>query len=64
MLHGLALVGASTPNFFVAAMLVIVFSVWLGMVPTFGVAGLTSFGCCPGSPSRSSRLRCWRAWCE
>ncbi|MBX9715919.1 MAG: ABC transporter permease, partial [Burkholderiaceae bacterium] len=43
VLHGLALVGASTPNFFVAAMLVIVFSVWLGMVPTFGVAGLTSW---------------------
>ena len=35
LLHGLALVGASTPNFFVAAMLVIVFSVMLRWVPTF-----------------------------
>lgn len=43
LLHGLALVGASTPNFFVAAMLVIVFSVWLGWVPTFGVSGFTSW---------------------
>jgi peptide/nickel transport system permease protein len=43
LLHGLALVGASTPNFFVAALLVIVFSVWLGLVPTFGVSGLTSW---------------------
>ena len=43
LLHALALVGASTPNFFVAAMLVIVFSVWLGWVPTFGVAGFTSW---------------------
>lgn len=42
-LHGLALVGASTPNFFVAALLVIVFSVWLGWVPTFGTSGLTSW---------------------
>ena len=43
LLHGLALVGASTPNFFVAAMLVIVFSVMLGWVPTFGVSGFTSW---------------------
>jgi peptide/nickel transport system permease protein len=43
LLHALALVGASTPNFFVAAMLVIVFSVWLGWVPTFGVSGFTSW---------------------
>ncbi len=43
LLHGLALVGASTPNFFVAAILVIVFSVWLGLVPTFGVSGFTSW---------------------
>jgi len=43
LLHGLELVGASTPNFFVAALLVIVFSVWLGWVPTFGAAGLTSW---------------------
>lgn len=33
-LHGFALIGASTPNFFVAALLVIVFSVMLGWVPT------------------------------
>ncbi len=43
LLHGLALIGASTPNFFVAAMLVIVFSVWLGWVPTFGMSGLSSW---------------------
>lgn len=43
ILHGLALIGASTPNFFVAAMLVIVFSVMLGWVPTFGVSGFTSW---------------------
>ena len=43
LLHGLALIGASTPNFFVAAMLVIVFSVMLGWVPTFGVSGFTSW---------------------
>lgn len=43
VLHGLELLGASTPNFFVAALLVIVFSVWLGWVPTFGAAGLTSW---------------------
>jgi len=43
LLHGLALIGASTPNFFVAAMLVIVFSVWLRWVPTFGVSGFTSW---------------------
>lgn len=43
VLHGLALIGASTPNFFVAAMLVIVFSVMLGWVPTFGVSGFTSW---------------------
>ena len=43
LLHGMALIGASTPNFFVAAMLVIVFSVMLGWVPTFGVSGFTSW---------------------
>ena len=43
VLHGVALVGASTPNFFVAAVLVIIFSVMLGWVPTFGISGLTSW---------------------
>ena len=43
VLHGVALIGASTPNFFVAAMLVIVFSVMLGWVPTLGVSGFTSW---------------------
>ena len=43
VLHGMALVGASTPNFFVAAILVIVFSVWLRWVPTFGISGFTSW---------------------
>lgn len=43
LLHGLALVGASTPNFFVAALLVIVFSVMLRWVPTFGTSGFTSW---------------------
>ena len=43
LLHGAALIGASTPNFFVAAVLVIIFSVMLGWVPTFGISGLTSW---------------------
>lgn len=43
LLHAFALAGASTPNFFAAAILVIVFSVWLGWVPTFGTAGFTSW---------------------
>ncbi|MER9242673.1 ABC transporter permease [Mesorhizobium sp. M0633] len=42
-LHAFSLIGASTPNFFVAALLVIVFSVMLGWVPTFGTSGLTSW---------------------
>ncbi|ESX90897.1 ABC transporter permease [Mesorhizobium sp. LSHC412B00] len=42
-LHAFSLVGASTPNFFVAALLVIVFSVMLGWLPTFGVSGFTSW---------------------
>lgn len=40
ILHGMALVGASTPYFFVAAMLVIVFAVTLGWLPSFGPGGL------------------------
>ena len=43
VLHGAALVGASTPNFFVAAMLVIVFAVGLRWVPSFGVSGPASW---------------------
>ncbi len=43
LLHGIALVGASTPNFFVAALLVIVFAVGLGWVPSFGLYGWTSW---------------------
>ena len=43
LLRAVALVGASTPNFFVAAVLVIVFSVMLRWVPTFGISGLTSW---------------------
>lgn len=43
VLHAVSLVGASTPNFFVAALLVIVFSVMLGWVPTFGTSGFTSW---------------------
>ena len=43
LLHGAALVGASTPNFFVAAMLVIVFAVGLRWVPSFGISGPTSW---------------------
>ncbi|ESX77914.1 ABC transporter permease [Mesorhizobium sp. LSHC414A00] len=42
-LHAFSLIGASIPNFFVAALLVIVFSVMLGWVPTFGTSGLTSW---------------------
>ncbi|MEO5326469.1 ABC transporter permease [Mesorhizobium sp. CC13] len=43
LLHGLALLGASTPNFFVAALLVIAFSVGLGWLPSFGVSGISSW---------------------
>lgn len=43
LLHALALVGASTPNFFVAALLVIVFAVGLGWVPSFGLYGPASW---------------------
>lgn len=43
VLHAFSLIGASTPNFFVAALLVIVFSVMLGWVPTFGTSGFTSW---------------------
>lgn len=43
ILHGVALIGASTPNFFVAALLVILFSVKLGWLPSFGNTGLTSW---------------------
>lgn len=43
LLHAFALVGASTPNFFVAAVLVIVFSVTLRWVPTFGISGPSSW---------------------
>jgi peptide/nickel transport system permease protein len=43
LLHGAALIGASTPNFFVAAILVIVFAVGLGWVPSFGISGPASW---------------------
>lgn len=43
LLHALALVGASSPNFFVAALLVIVFAVGLGWVPSFGLYGPASW---------------------
>jgi len=43
LIHAFSLVGASTPNFFVAALLVIVFSVTLGWLPTFGVSGVDSW---------------------
>ena len=43
VLHGMALVGASTPNFFVAALLVIAFAVGLGWVPSFGNYGPSSW---------------------
>ena len=43
ILHGIALIGASTPNFFVAALLVIVFAVGLGWIPSFGLYGWTSW---------------------
>ena len=38
-----ALVGASTPNFFAAALLVITFAVLLGWLPTFGGSGILSW---------------------
>lgn len=43
ILHGLALVGASTPYFFVAPMLVIVFAIGLGWLPSFGTSGPASW---------------------
>lgn len=43
LLHGIALIGASTPNFFVAALLVIVFAVGLSWVPSFGLYGPNSW---------------------
>ncbi len=43
LLHGFALLGASSPNFFVAALLVIVFAVGLRWVPSFGLSGLSSW---------------------
>ncbi len=43
ILRAVALVGASTPNFFVAALLVLTFSVGLGWLPTFGGAGFLSW---------------------
>jgi peptide/nickel transport system permease protein len=43
VLHGLALLGASTPNFFVAAILVIIFAVGLRWLPSFGLSGVTSW---------------------
>ena len=41
--RGFALVGASTPNFFVAALLVLLFSVSLGWLPSFGRSGALSW---------------------
>lgn len=41
--RGFALVGASTPNFFVAALLVLLFSVELGWLPSFGLGGPASW---------------------
>lgn len=43
LLHGIALVGASSPNFFVAALLVIAFAVGLSWVPSFGLYGPSSW---------------------
>ncbi|RWP64441.1 ABC transporter permease [Mesorhizobium sp.] len=43
MLHAVALIGASTPNFFVAALLVIAFAVTLGWLPSFGATGAASW---------------------
>ncbi len=42
-LHAAALIGASTPNFFVAALLVIAFAVNLGWLPSFGAGGAASW---------------------
>ncbi len=42
-LHAVALIGASTPNFFVAALLVIAFAVTLGWLPSFGATGAASW---------------------
>ncbi|MDH6153648.1 MULTISPECIES: ABC transporter permease [Paraburkholderia] len=42
-LRALALVGASAPNFFVGALLVLLFSVKLHWLPSFGTSGLLSW---------------------
>jgi peptide/nickel transport system permease protein len=42
-LHAAALIGASTPNFFVAALLVLTFAVGLGWLPSFGATGPASW---------------------
>src|SRR5207245_1624239 len=42
-LRGLALLGASTPNFFLAALLVLLFSVQLHWLPSVGMGGLSSW---------------------
>jgi peptide/nickel transport system permease protein len=56
MIHALSLIGASAPKFFVAALLIYVFGVWLHWLPTFGFAGPASWilpciaiGIIPGS---------------
>ena len=42
-LRGLALLGASTPNFFLAALLVLLFSVQLHWLPSVGMGGVSSW---------------------
>lgn len=42
-LRGLALLGASTPNFFLAALLVLLFSVQLHWLPSVGMGGMSSW---------------------
>jgi peptide/nickel transport system permease protein len=43
LIHMVALVGASAPKFFIAALLVYVFGVALKLLPTFGYAGPASW---------------------
>ena len=41
--RGAALIGASTPTFFVGALLILVFGVMLHVLPTFGLSGARSW---------------------
>lgn len=43
-LMGLSLIGISLPTFFIGILLILVFSVWLGWLPSYGRGETTAFG--------------------